>query len=279
MLGIPTVPFVESSSRGSFSLKHLTSVVVDLDYENAINTEGQTLIPPTLLSFAKTFGSDLETSLELNVPVTTGKCCAKNSIFLTISKNSSAFLDAAGRPTSEGYSIEVTSTGIVITGASPLGAWWGTRTILQQGILDDGMELSLGSATDAPGWGIRGSFLDCGRHFYPPEFLIEMCGYLSYFKQNTFHLHLSDSVSVNPDISYEQKLNLYSAFRLNTGDAALAGLVQLANESYTQADFENIQQSCAARGVTIIPEIEAVGHGEPQNFLFELVLLLKQVLG
>lgn len=90
-----------------------------------------------------------------------------------------------------------------------------------------------------------------------------MCSYLSYFKQNTFHLHLSDSVSVNPDISYEQKLNLYSAFRLNTPDAALAGLNQLANESYTQADFENIQQSCAARGVTIVPEIEAPGHALP----------------
>lgn len=90
-----------------------------------------------------------------------------------------------------------------------------------------------------------------------------MCSYLSFFKQNTFHLHLSDSVSVNPDISYEQKLNLYSAFRFNSPDASLAGLNQLANESYTQADFENIQQSCAARGVTIIPEIEAPGHALP----------------
>jgi hexosaminidase len=263
LLGIPTVPFLESSSKGSFSLKHLSSVVVDSDYENAVNTEGETLIPPTLLSFGKTFAADLESTLGSKVPVTTGKSCAKNSIFLTISKNSSQFLDAAGRPTLEGYSAEVTSNGIVIAGASPLGAWWGTRSILQQGVLGNNMELSLGSATDAPGWGIRGTFLDVGRHFYPPEFLIEMCGYLSYFKQNTFHLHLSDSVGVNPDISYEQKLNLYSAFRLNTGDGSLAGLVQLANESYTHADFEEIQQSCAARGVTIIPEIEAPGHALP----------------
>lgn len=90
-----------------------------------------------------------------------------------------------------------------------------------------------------------------------------MCSYLSFFKQNTFHLHLSDSVSVNPDISYEQKLNLYSAFRLNSPDASVAGLNQLANESYTQADFERIQRNCAARGVTIIPEIEAPGHALP----------------
>ena len=150
---------MESSSKGSFSLKQLDSIVVDSEYQNAVNTEGETLIPPTLLSFAKTFSTDLESSLGLNVPVKTGKLSANNSIFMTISNNSSEFLDAAGRPTSEGYSIVVTSDGIAITGASPLGAWWATRTVLQQGVLDDGMTLSLGSATDAPGWGVRGSFV------------------------------------------------------------------------------------------------------------------------
>jgi hexosaminidase len=152
---------VESSSKGGFPLKHLSSIVVDSDYRNAVDTEGETLIPPTLLSFAMTFGTDLESSLGLNVPVITGKLSAENSIFMTISKNPSQFLDAAGRSTSEGYSIDVTSHGIVITGASPLGAWWATRTVLQQGVLNEGMELSLGSATDAPGWGIRGAFVSC----------------------------------------------------------------------------------------------------------------------
>ena len=132
---------------------------MDYRYENAVNTEGETLIPPTLMSFAKTFSSDLEASLNLKVPVVTGNAATANSIFLTIGTNSSQFLDAAGRPTSEGYSIDVTSQGIVITGASPLGAWWGTRTILQQGVLVDNMQLSLGSATDSPGWGIRGTFV------------------------------------------------------------------------------------------------------------------------
>ena len=156
------------SSKGTFQLKHLNSIVVDSEYENAVNTEGQTLIPPTLLSFAKTFGSDLESSLGLSVPVISGQLGKESSIFMTISKNSSQFLDAAGRPTSEGYSLEVTSDGIVITGASPLGAWWGTRTVLQQAVLQGGsFKLSSGSATDAPGWGIRGTFLDCGRYVGP----------------------------------------------------------------------------------------------------------------
>ncbi|KAE8443659.1 hypothetical protein EG329_001517 [Mollisiaceae sp. DMI_Dod_QoI] len=258
-LGIPTVPFEPSNATGSLSLKQLKSIVVDSKYQDSVNTEGETLIPPTLKSFASTFSEDLASVLDLKVAVVTGKAAGKNTIFMTIG-NSSDYLDAAGRPTSEGYSIDVTSHGIVITGASPLGAWWGTRSILQQGILDDDMKLALGSASDAPGWGIRGTFLDAGRHYYPPEFLIEMCSYLSFFKQNTFHVHLSDSPSLNPNLTMEEKLDFYSAFRPYSPSPDVAGLNHRPNESYYQEDFENLQQKCASRGVTIIPEIEAPGH-------------------
>ncbi len=87
-----------------------------------------------------------------------------------------------------------------------------------------------------------------------------MCSYLSFFKQNTLHLHLSDSMNLNPDLTYQEKLDYYSAFRLNSDDPAVAGLNKRANESYYHSDFENMQQKCASRGVTIIPEIEAPGH-------------------
>lgn len=40
----------------------------------------------------------------------------------------------------------------------------------------------------------------------------------------------------------------------------MAGLNSHANESYTRQDFDDVQYGCAARGVTIIPEIEAAGH-------------------
>jgi hexosaminidase len=116
------------------------------------------LIPPTLLEFSRTFSEDLQSTFNLKAPVITGNSAQPNSIFITLG-DSSAFVDAAGRPTSEGYAIEVTKNGIFITGASPLGAWWGTRSILQQGTLNKDLELSLGNAVDAPGWGIRGAFV------------------------------------------------------------------------------------------------------------------------
>lgn len=137
---------------------HVNSIIVDAQYQNSVDNDGETLIPPTLLQFSQTFSADLQSTFQLKASVTTGKSAQPNSIFITLG-NSSALVDAAGRPTSEGYQIEVTTNGVSITGASPLGAWWGTRTILQQGILNKDARLSLGKATDAPGWGIRGAFV------------------------------------------------------------------------------------------------------------------------
>lgn len=149
---MPTVPF--TATGGSYSLKHINAIIVDARYENTVDEDGVTLIPPTLLSFAKTFSGDLLSSLDLRVPVVVGLKPEPHSIFLTIG-TATDYLDAAGRTTSEGYSLDVTKSGVVVTGASPLGAWWGTRTILQQAILGQS-SLSIGHGTDSPGWGVRG---------------------------------------------------------------------------------------------------------------------------
>ncbi|WYZ46666.1 hypothetical protein EsH8_IX_000891 [Colletotrichum jinshuiense] len=88
-----------------------------------------------------------------------------------------------------------------------------------------------------------------------------MCAYMSFFKQNTFQLHLSDNLYNNVAIySRERSLSLYAAFRLWSDDPAVAGLNVRANESYTRAVFDGVQTACAARGVTVLPEIEAPGH-------------------
>jgi hexosaminidase len=100
-----------------------------------------------------------------------------------------------------------------------------------------------------------------GRHYYPPDFIIEMCAYMSYFKQNVFHLHLSDHVW-NPAnlFSHELALELYAGFRAASDDPAIAGLPRPSNETYSPSVFDNVQRQCAARGVTIIPELESPGH-------------------
>ncbi len=67
--------------------------------------------------------------------IVNGEEAAPNSIFITLD-SSTKFQDVAGRNTSEGYKLSVTNDGITIAGASPLGAWWGTRSVLQAAVLN-----------------------------------------------------------------------------------------------------------------------------------------------
>lgn len=156
LAGIPTVPF-ESSSNASFSLKNITSIIVDSHYANLTDAAGSTLIPPTLEAFANTFADDLAAHNLHALPLRIGSGASSSSIFLTIG-NSTGFVDAAGRPSNEAYTLDVSKHGIVITGSSPLGAWWGTRSLLQQIVLGDG-SIPFGKGTDAAGWGTRGMFV------------------------------------------------------------------------------------------------------------------------
>lgn len=152
LLGIPTVSFDEGGDY--FDLSSLSGITVDTKHCEDTDTNGHTLIPPTLLAFANTFASDLETTAGCRTNVNTGHEFGHGNIFVTIGNNSE-FADAAGRWTSEAYSLNVSSEGIIIIGASPLGAWWATRSILQQAALNNG-SVPTGYGVDSPGWGTRG---------------------------------------------------------------------------------------------------------------------------
>lgn len=165
-MGIPTIPFT-TSNDGAYPITSLKGVLVDSRFTESRDETGETLIPPSLQDFAKTFVDDLHSVLGLDIDVSIGDESTSDTIFLTLG-DPSKYTDASGSLTSEGYTLSVNSSGVVISGASPLGVWWGTRTILQQAVLSNG-SLSYGEAYDAPGWKTRGMMLDAARHYYPPE--------------------------------------------------------------------------------------------------------------
>lgn len=157
LVGLPTVPFNASKGGKSLDLSRIHSIVVDRRHARAKDDDGWTLIPPTLNEFAETFAQDYNDIVGNHVAVQNGTRACSQSIYLTIGNNSD-FKDAAGRWTSEAYKIEVKDTGVTVTGASPLGVWWGTRTILQQASLKKG-KIAVGNGVDSPGWGTRGVFV------------------------------------------------------------------------------------------------------------------------
>ena len=155
LLTVPITPFKETD--GECSLSQVNSIVVDSQYADAVDHDGQTLIPPTLQHFAETFKKDLKSSLSMDVSVCQGTGPGDHSIFLTL-KNDTGFQDVTGRWTSEGYSLSIDGSGITIAGASPQGTWWGTRSVIQAAVVGN-MSVPQGSGVDAPGWGTRGAFV------------------------------------------------------------------------------------------------------------------------
>ncbi|KAI0548112.1 beta-hexosaminidase [Xylaria curta] len=263
LAAIPTIPFNASADGGTWPLSSLKSIITDSAYADRVDKSGETNIPPSLHEFAGVFVADVFDSLGIErTSRTVGPAPENNSVFLTLSETSS-YQYASGELSAEGYELEVTNSGVTIRGASPLGVWWGTRSFIQLAVLSGG-KLPLGKIIDSPGWKIRGMMLDAGRHYYDSEFISEICSYMSFFKQNTLHLHLSDNLYNNAKLySREQSLGLYARFRLWSDAPEVKGLNNFLNESYTKEDYTGMQEACAARGVTIIPEIEAPGHALP----------------
>ena len=149
---VPIVPFTETG--GTYALSKLTGIVVDSRFANEVDSRGQTLIPPTLQQFAQTFQGDLKSVLGLDLQIEQDTKRKANTIFLTVGNNT-GFKNAAGQFTSEAYDLKVDDRGVVVTGASPLGAWWATRSVIQVATVGNST-LPKGSGVDAPGWGTRG---------------------------------------------------------------------------------------------------------------------------
>jgi hexosaminidase len=152
LFGIPTLKY-QSVEKGSFDLSMITRVVVDKAVSEVSDKDGATLLAPTLMEFAATFAADLTEALGREIPVAEASESSVHEVFLTLSDTKS-FRDAAGYPTSEGYKLHVAKHTLQIVGASPLGVWWATRSILQQLALRQ--NLLAGLILDAPGWGTRG---------------------------------------------------------------------------------------------------------------------------
>ncbi|KAF9456437.1 glycoside hydrolase [Collybia nuda] len=254
---VPAVHTFATSSAGDYQLPSSLRIVVDAAQASSREDNGLSLIPPTLSAFAQTFASDLRqtfpttTATVVTLDVGAGFTPNKGDIILTILPDTAAaqFTLAGGSHTTEGYQLTTTSSSITISGSGAKGSFWGTRTVLQ-GLVINGGKIPGGIVKDQPDWETRGFMLDVGRQWYPITFLTELCAYASWFKMSEFHVHLSDNLpGVDP--------NAYARLRLRS---MVSELTPHVNETYSREQFEDFQQQCAARGVTVIPEIESPGH-------------------
>jgi hexosaminidase len=117
--------------------------------------------------------------------------------------------------------------------------------------------------TDYPRFQYRGIHLDCGRHFWPVDFIKKYLDYLALHKFNTFHWHLTEDQGWRIEIKKYPKLTSVGSWRNGTIIGRYPGT---GNDGvryggfYTQEQIKEIVKYAADRYITVIPEIEMPGH-------------------
>lgn len=177
----------------------------------------------------------------------------------------------------EGYRLNVTPTGIFLTGNSGAGLFYGMQTLLQ--LLppevckitkpEEGKswEVPCADIKDEPRFPYRGMHLDVSRHFFPKEFIFRYIDLLAMYKMNIFHWHLTDDNGWRIEILKYPELTEVSAWRVDHEDlpwgerpAQQPGEKATYGGFYTQEDIREVVQYAAQRYITIIPEIEMPAH-------------------
>ncbi|KAH6625178.1 glycoside hydrolase superfamily [Boeremia exigua] len=253
-----------SNGFSGFATRNSSKIIyIDGAWADTADSEGLTLIPPTAFQFAETFRQDLSNWTTANWTLQRVDQFPDNvqGIFLGPFRGSEDEITYEnGKTTEEGYEIEITNRTVYIGGTGARGMFWGTRTLLQQAMIANGSSLPAGRTVDAPAYATRGYMLDAGRKWYAPEFLKELCTYASFFKISEFHYHSSDNAPLNRGLN-ETWNKVFSHFSLYPEqNTELQGIIERKNETLSRAQFEDFQNHCAQRGVTVIPEIEAPGH-------------------
>ncbi|MBO4625336.1 MAG: beta-N-acetylhexosaminidase [Bacteroidales bacterium] len=122
--------------------------------------------------------------------------------------------------------------------------------------------LPCGHIEDQPRFAYRGMHLDPCRHFFTIEETKRYLDVMTAYKLNRFHWHLTEDQGWRMEVKAYPKLTEIGAWRngtvikkdWNSNDGIRYG------GFYTQEEMKEIVEYAAARGITVIPEIDLPGH-------------------
>ncbi len=194
-----------------------------------------------------------------------------------VEKNAIIFRE--GKAPTEGYTLNISSTGVVITASDSGGFFYGAISLLQlmpaeiwsenpQGNLKS-IRVSNGNITDYPRFVWRGMMLDVSRNFHSKEYVMKFIDRMAQHKLNTFHWHLTDDEGWRIEIKKYPKLTSTGATRgpgtklpFNIIPAIEGEKDKVQSGFYTQEDIREVVAYATARNVTIVPEIDVPGHAK-----------------
>lgn len=166
----------------------------------------------------------------------------------------------------EGYKLQITPEKVLLTGGSEAGVFYGIQTIHKAlPILKDGKvaaALPAGTVTDFPRFRYRGFMIDVGRHFFPVSYLKQMIDLMALHNINYFHWHLTEDQGWRIEIKKYPKLTEIGSKRDST-------IIDWETKKfdgkphsgfYTQDEAREIVRYAADRFITVVPEIDLLGH-------------------
>jgi hexosaminidase len=157
----------------------------------------------------------------------------------------------------EGYSLVIEEELITIAANKPAGVYMGVQTLAQIVPLtpdkadSDKFRLATGTVRDYPTYAWRGSMLDVARHFFTVDEVKRYIDYISFYKMNILHLHLSD------DQGWRIEIKSWPNLATHGGSTEVGGG---AGGFYTQEQYKDIVAYAASRYITIVPEIDMPSH-------------------
>jgi len=171
----------------------------------------------------------------------------------------------------EAYVIEVASGRLVVRASGHVGVLYALHTLRQmlpaaiygQRTAEKERWVLPGCIIrDEPRFAWRGMHLDCSRHFWEIDEIKRYLDVMAMFKLNRFHWHLTDDQGWRIEIKSYPLLSQIACWREGT----MVGHDFSSNDGiryggfYSQEQIREIVDYAAARGITVVPEIDLPGH-------------------
>lgn len=192
----------------------------------------------------------------LAAPAPAGRGAGRRSILLAIDPGDAAL----GR---DGYRLLVVPDRVALRAADPAGLVHGVQTLRQLLPAEAerrervrGLRLAVPALRliDVPRFPWRGLLFDVSRTFFPLPFVRRLVDLAALYKMSVLHLHLTDDQGWRFESRTHPALHqLGSVWDPVRAPGEQGGF-------YTQDELRALVDYAAARGITVVPEIEMPGH-------------------
>ena len=160
----------------------------------------------------------------------------------------------------EGYTLDVTTDGVVIVSSDKAGLFYGIQTLRQllpvqiygNNVSQKQWRIPCVSIKDSPSYPWRGMMLDVSRYFFNAEYVKRYMDIMAMHKLNSLQLHLVDDPGWRVQIDKYPELTKKGGFR-GKGAERYGGY-------YTKDQIRDMVKYAANLHIEIVPEIEMPAH-------------------